>query len=32
MTSSQGLHLKTITLIIIMISVAPLGDVFSVRG
>ncbi len=32
MTSAQGLHLKTIALIVIMISVAPLGDVFLGKG
>ena len=32
MTSPQGLHLKTIVLIVIMISVAPLGDVFLGKG
>jgi uncharacterized membrane protein len=32
MTSSQGLHLKTIILIFIMISVAPLGDTFLGKG
>jgi drug/metabolite transporter (DMT)-like permease len=32
MTSSQGLHFKTIVLIIIMVSVAPLGDTFLGKG
>ena len=32
MTSSQGLHLKTVVLILIMISVAPLGDTFLGKG
>ena len=32
MTSPQGLHLKTITLIVIMVSVAPLGDMFLGKG
>ena len=32
MTSSQGLHLKTVILIFIMISVAPLGDTFLGKG
>lgn len=32
MTSGQGLHLKTSLLILIMISVAPLGDTFLGKG
>ena len=32
MTSPQGLHLKTIILILIMVSVAPLGDTFLGKG
>src|SRR5271170_1754339 len=32
MTSPQGLHLKTIILILIMICVAPLGDTFLGKG
>jgi len=32
MTSSQGLHLKTAVLIVIMVSVAPLGDIFLRKG
>jgi drug/metabolite transporter (DMT)-like permease len=32
MTSSQGLHLKTAILIVIMVSVAPLGDIFLRKG
>jgi drug/metabolite transporter (DMT)-like permease len=32
MTASQGLHLKTVVLILIMISVAPLGDTFLGKG
>jgi uncharacterized membrane protein len=32
MTSSQGLHFKTAVLIVIMVSVAPLGDVFLRKG
>ncbi len=32
MTSPQGLHLKTIILVLIMISVAPLGDTFLGKG
>jgi uncharacterized membrane protein len=32
MTSSDGLHLKTIALIIFMVSVAPLGDTFLGKG
>jgi len=32
MTSSSGLHLKTVVLIVIMVSVAPLGDVFLGKG
>ena len=32
MTSPQGLHLKTFTLILIMVSVAPLGDMFLGKG
>jgi uncharacterized membrane protein len=32
MTSAQGLHLKTIALIIFMVSVAPLGDTFLGKG
>jgi drug/metabolite transporter (DMT)-like permease len=32
MTASQGLHLKTFALIVIMISVAPLGDMFLGKG
>jgi uncharacterized membrane protein len=32
MTSAQGLHLKTIVLIIFMVSVAPLGDTFLGKG
>lgn len=32
MTSSQGLHFKTVVLIVIMVSVAPLGDMFLRRG
>jgi drug/metabolite transporter (DMT)-like permease len=32
MTSQQGLHLKTIILVLIMISVAPLGDTFLGKG
>jgi|SRR5271154_3119010 uncharacterized membrane protein len=32
MTSSQGLHLKTIILIFIMVTVAPLGDTFLGKG
>jgi drug/metabolite transporter (DMT)-like permease len=32
MTSSEGLHVKTIVLIVIMITVAPLGDVMLRRG
>jgi uncharacterized membrane protein len=32
MTSSQGLHLKTVILIFIMVTVAPLGDTFLGKG
>ncbi|MGA8012526.1 MAG: hypothetical protein WB949_08880 [Candidatus Acidiferrales bacterium] len=32
MTAPQGLHLKTFTLILIMVSVAPLGDMFLGMG
>ncbi|HXQ26073.1 MAG TPA: EamA family transporter [Candidatus Acidoferrales bacterium] len=32
MTSPQGLHFKTILLMLIMVSVAPLGDVFLGKG
>jgi drug/metabolite transporter (DMT)-like permease len=32
MTSSQGLHFKTVVLIVIMVSVAPLGDMFLRKG
>ena len=32
MTSPQGLHLKTIILVLIMICVAPLGDTFLGKG
>jgi len=32
MTSSQGLHFKTVVLIVIMVSIAPLGDVFLGKG
>jgi drug/metabolite transporter (DMT)-like permease len=32
MTAPQGLHLKTFTLILIMVSVAPLGDMFLGKG
>ncbi len=32
MTSAQGLHLKTISLIVIMLAVAPLGDTFLGKG
>jgi drug/metabolite transporter (DMT)-like permease len=32
MTSSSGLHLKTVILIVIMVSVAPLGDIFLGKG
>ena len=32
MTSSQGLHFKTFVLILIMVSVAPLGDTFLRQG
>jgi drug/metabolite transporter (DMT)-like permease len=32
MTASQGLHLKTFTLILFMVSVAPLGDTFLGKG
>jgi drug/metabolite transporter (DMT)-like permease len=32
MTSSQGLHVKTASLILIMVSVAPLGDTFLGKG
>jgi len=32
MTDSQGLHLKTAILIVIMVSVAPLGDIFLGKG
>jgi drug/metabolite transporter (DMT)-like permease len=32
MTSSEGLHVKTIVLIVIMITVAPLGDVMLRKG
>ncbi|HEX4002416.1 MAG TPA: hypothetical protein VHX36_07180 [Candidatus Acidoferrales bacterium] len=32
MTSSQGLHFKTVVLILIMVSVAPLGDIFLRKG
>lgn len=32
MTAAKGLHLKTFILILIMISVAPLGDVFLGKG
>jgi drug/metabolite transporter (DMT)-like permease len=32
MTSQDGLHLKTLTLIVIMVSVAPLGDMFLGKG
>jgi drug/metabolite transporter (DMT)-like permease len=32
MKSQDGLHLKTITLIVIMVSVAPLGDMFLGKG
>jgi uncharacterized membrane protein len=32
MTSQYGLHLKTLVLILIMVSVAPLGDTFLGKG
>jgi drug/metabolite transporter (DMT)-like permease len=32
MKSQDGLHLKTIVLIVIMVSVAPLGDTFLSKG
>lgn len=32
MTSSEGLHFKTVVLIVIMVSVAPLGDMFLRKG
>ncbi|MFY9688868.1 MAG: hypothetical protein WA369_16450 [Candidatus Acidiferrales bacterium] len=32
MTSSHGLHFKTAILILIMVSVAPLGDIFLRKG
>jgi drug/metabolite transporter (DMT)-like permease len=32
MTAPQRLHLKTIALIVIMVSVAPLGDMFLGKG
>lgn len=32
MTQEHGLHLKTFTLILIMVSVAPLGDTFLSKG
>lgn len=32
MTSRDGLHLKTIALIVFMVSVAPLGDTFLGKG
>jgi len=32
MTPSRGLHLKTIALIVVMVSVAPLGDTFLGKG
>jgi drug/metabolite transporter (DMT)-like permease len=32
MKSAEGLHLKTLVLILIMISVAPLGDTFLGKG
>jgi drug/metabolite transporter (DMT)-like permease len=32
MTARHGLHLKTFTLILIMVSVAPLGDMFLGKG
>ncbi len=32
MKSQDGLHLKTIALIVIMVSVAPLGDMFLGKG
>jgi drug/metabolite transporter (DMT)-like permease len=32
MKSQEGLHLKTIALIVIMVSVAPLGDMFLGKG
>jgi drug/metabolite transporter (DMT)-like permease len=32
MTAPRGLHLKTFTLILIMVSVAPLGDMFLGKG
>jgi drug/metabolite transporter (DMT)-like permease len=32
MTPSQGLHFKTVVLIVIMVSVAPLGDIFLRKG
>jgi drug/metabolite transporter (DMT)-like permease len=32
MKSQEGLHLKTIVLIVIMVSVAPLGDMFLGKG
>jgi len=32
MTAPQGLHFKTIVLIVIMVSVAPLGDMFLGKG
>jgi hypothetical protein len=32
MKSPQGLHLKTLTLIVIMVSVAPLSGVFLRKG
>jgi len=32
MTSSSGLHVKTVILIVIMVSVAPLGDIFLGKG
>jgi len=32
MTAPQGLHLKTFVLILIMVSVAPLGDTFLGKG
>ncbi len=32
MTSSSGLHFKTAILIVVMVSVAPLGDMFLGKG
>ena len=32
MTSSEGLHLKTYTLLLIMVTFGPLGDVFLGKG